>query len=390
MKSSTAIYMDHHATTPTDERVLARMLPFFNEDFGNASSRHHSFGWKARDAVAKARRQVAELIGADSREIYFTSGATESNNLAIKGFVRGNEERPLHVVTMSTEHEAVLDPCRELEREGIEITYLEPRSDGLIDLDAFQKALKENTRFVSVMMANNEVGVLQPLYELGQITSARGIILHSDAAQAVGKVPIDAESLGVDLMSITAHKMYGPKGIGALYIRRRRPRPKLKALFDGGGHENGLRPGTVNVPGAVGFGAAAEICRQEMTSESRRVADLRDRLLNGLTEGLSGVIVNGSMEYRLPHSLNVSFDCLEGESLLLGLDDIAISSGAACASANPKPSHVLHAMGVSEDRSRASIRFGLGRSTSKAQVDYVISKVVSVVNRLREVSPYAS
>ena len=245
--------MDHHATTPTDERVLARMLPFFNEDFGNASSRHHSFGWKARDAVAKARRQVAELIGADSREIYFTSCATESNNLAIKGFVRGNDERPLHVVTMSTEHEAVLDPCRELEREGIEITYLEPRSDGLIDLDAFQKSLKESTRFVSVMMANNEVGVLQPLYELGQITSARGIILHSDAAQAVGKVPIDAESLGVDLMSITAHKMYGPKGIGALYIRRRRPRPKLKALFDGGGHENGLRPGTVNVPGAVGL-----------------------------------------------------------------------------------------------------------------------------------------
>ena len=390
MKSSSAIYMDHHATTPTDSRVLERMLPFFNEDFGNASSRHHSFGWKARDAVAKARGQVAELIGADSREIYFTSGATESNNLAIKGFVRGKEERPLHLVTMSTEHEAVLDPYRALEREGIEVTYLEPRSDGLIDLDAFQEALRENTRFVSVMMANNEIGVLQPLYELGQITASRGIVLHSDAAQAVGKVPIDIKSLGVDLMSITAHKMYGPKGIGALYVCSGRPRPKLEALFDGGGHENGLRPGTVNVPGAVGFGAAAEICREEMTSESRRVSLLRDRLLGGLTENLSGVTVNGSMQYRLPHSLNVSFDCLEGESLLLALGDIAVSSGAACASANPKPSHVLHAIGVSEERARASIRFGLGRSTSEAQVDYVIGKVVSIVNRLRELSPYAS
>lgn len=390
MKSSSAIYMDHHATTPTDSRVLERMLPFFNEDFGNASSRHHSFGWKARDAVAQARRQVADLIGADPREIYFTSGATESNNLAIKGFVRGKEERPLHLVTMSTEHEAVLDPYRALEREGIEVTYLEPRSDGLIDLDAFQEALRENTRFVSVMMANNEIGVLQPLYELGQITASRGIVLHSDAAQAVGKVPIDIKSLGVDLMSITAHKMYGPKGIGALYVRRGRPRPKLEALFDGGGHENGLRPGTVNVPGAVGFGAAAEICREEMTSESRRVSLLRDRLLGGLTENLSGVTVNGSMQYRLPHSLNVSFDCLEGESLLLALGDIAVSSGAACASANPKPSHVLHAIGVSEERARASIRFGLGRSTSEAQVDYVIGKVVSIVNRLRELSPYAS
>ncbi len=382
--------MDHHATTPTDSRVLERMLPFFNEDFGNASSRHHSFGWKARDAVAQARRQVADLIGADPREIYFTSGATESNNLAIKGFVRGKEERPLHLVTMSTQHEAVLDPYRALEREGIEVTYLEPRSDGLIDLDAFQEALRENTRFVSVMMANNEIGVLQPLYELGQITASRGIVLHSDAAQAVGKVPIDIKSLGVDLMSITAHKMYGPKGIGALYVRRGRPRPKLEALFDGGGHENGLRPGTVNVPGAVGFGAAAEICREEMTSESRRVSLLRDRLLGGLTENLSGVTVNGSMQYRLPHSLNVSFDCLEGESLLLALGDIAVSSGAACASANPKPSHVLHAIGVSEERARASIRFGLGRSTSEAQVDYVIGKVVSIVNRLRELSPYAS
>ena len=390
MKSSSAIYMDHHATTPTDSRVLERMLPFFNEDFGNASSRHHSFGWKARDAVAQARRQVADLIGADPREIYFTSGATESNNLAIKGFVRGKEERPLHLVTMSTEHEAVLDPYRALEREGIEVTYLAPRSDGLIDLDAFQEALRENTRFVSVMMANNEIGVLQPLYELGQITASRGIVLHSDAAQAVGKVPIDIKSLGVDLMSITAHKMYGPKGIGALYVRRGRPRPKLEALFDGGGHENGLRPGTVNVPGAVGFGVAAEICREEMTSESRRVSLLRDRLLGGLTENLSGVTVNGSMQYRLPHSLNVSFDCLEGESLLLALGDIAVSSGAACASANPKPSHVLHAIGVSEERARASIRFGLGRSTSEAQVDYVIGKVVSIVNRLRELSPYAS
>ncbi len=384
------IYMDHHATTPVDPRVVAAMLPFFAETFGNPSSRHHSFGWAARDAVAAARRQVADLIGADPREVCFTSGATESDNLAVRGVATAERERPVHVVTMTTEHHAVLDPCRRLEREGVEVTYVEPRPDGLCDVGGVESALRPETRLVSVMAANNEIGVLQPIAEIAGLTRPRGILLHTDAAQAVGKVPIDVDALGVDLLSLTAHKMCGPKGIGALYVRRRRPRPAIAPLLDGGGHERGLRPGTLNVPGIVGLGAAAALCRDELPAEARRVAALRDRLLGGLRARLDGVAVNGSLAARVPHNLNVSFDGIEGESLLVGLDDVAVSSGAACTSANPEPSYVLRAIGTPDRLARASLRFGLGRTTTEAEVDYVIDKVSSLVARLRDLSPAVS
>ena len=381
------IYLDYHATTRVDPRVVDAMVPYFAERFGNASSRHHSFGWAARDAVSAARRRIAELIGADSREICLTSGATESNNLAVRGIVNAAARRPLHVVTMTTEHHAVLDPCRRLEREGVEVTYLAPGPDGLCDVADVERALLPHTRLVSIMAANNEIGVLQPIARVAELTRPRGIVLHTDAAQAVGKVPVDVGELGVDLLSATAHKLYGPKGIGVLYVRRRRPRLAIEPLLDGGGHEQGLRPGTLNVPGIVGFGAAAEICRTELRAEAERVGALRDRLLAGLSEGAGGVTVNGSTTARLPHNLNVSFDRLEGESLLVGLDDIAVSSGAACTSVNPEPSHVLRAIGVPDDLARASLRFGLGRWTTAAEIDYAVEKVSSLVNRLRELSP---
>ncbi len=383
------VYLDHHATTPVDPRVVEAMLPFFTERFGNASSRHHAFGWTARDAVAAARRQVAELIGADPREICFTSGATESDNLAVRGVVGAAPRRPLHVVTMTTEHHAVLDPCRRLEREGVAVTRVAPRPDGLCDVADVERALRPHTRLVSVMAANNEIGVLQPVARIAALTRPRGVVLHSDAAQAVGKVPVAVDELGVDLLSLTAHKMCGPKGIGALYVRRRRPRLAMDPLVDGGGHERGLRSGTLNVPGIVGFGAAAAICRAELAAEGVRVGRLRDRLLAGLRGRLDGVTVNGSLAARLPHNLNVSFDGIEGESLLVGLDDVAVSSGAACTSVNPEPSHVLQAIGVGDERARASIRFGLGRTTTAEEVDYAVDKVASLVTRLRQLSPHA-
>ena len=383
------VYLDHHATTPVDPRVVEAMLPYFAERFGNASSRHHAFGWTARDAVAAARRQAAELIGADPREICFTSGATESDNLAVRGTATADARRPLHVVTMTTEHHAVLDPCRRLEREGVDVSYVEPRPDGLCDVADIERALRPETRLVSVMMANNEIGVLQPIAEIAGLTRPRGILLHTDAAQAVGKVPVDVGALGVDLLSLTAHKMCGPKGIGALYVRRRRPRLAIAPLFDGGGHEQGLRSGTLNVPGIVGLGATAAIAREELAPESRRVGALRDRLLDGLRSRLDGVAVNGSLAARLPHNLNVSFEGLEGESLLVGLDDVAVSSGAACTSVNPEPSYVLRAIGIPDHLARASLRFGLGRTTTEAEVDYAIEKVSSLVSRLRELSPTA-
>lgn len=385
-----AIYMDHHATTPVDPRVVDAMLPFFGEHFGNASSRHHAYGWAARDAVAAARRQVADLIGADPREIYFTSGATESDNLALRGVVAADPRRPLHVVTMTTEHHAVLDPCRRLEREGIEVTCVAPRPDGLCDVADLERALKPHTRLVSVMLANNEIGVLQPVARIAELTGPRGIVLHTDAAQAVGRVAVDVQALGVDLLSLTAHKMCGPKGIGALYVRRRRPRLAIEPLVDGGGHERGLRSGTLNVPGIVGFGAAAAICRTDLGEESARVGHLRDCLLAGLRERLNGVTVNGSMTARLPHNLNVSFGGIEGESLLVGLDGIAVSSGAACTSVNPEPSHVLRAIGVSDELARASLRFGLGRTTTPGEVEHVVDKVSSLVARLRQLSPHSA
>ena len=383
------VYLDHHATTPVDPRVVEAMLPYFAERFGNASSRHHAFGWAARDAVAAARKQVAGLIGADPREICFTSGATESDNLAVRGVVAADPHRPLHVVTMTTEHHAVLDPCRRLEREGVEVTRVLPGPDGLCDVADVERALRPHTRLVTVMAANNEIGVLQPVARIAELTRPRGIVLHTDAAQAVGRVPVDVDVLGVDLLSFTAHKMCGPKGIGALYVRRRRPRLAIDPLVDGGGHEQGLRSGTLNVPGIVGFGAAAAICRADLEEEGARVARLRDRLLAGLRERLDGVRVNGSLAARLPHNLNVSFDGIEGESLLVGLDDVAVSSGAACTSVNPEPSHVLNAIGVSDELARASIRFGLGRTTTRGDVDYAVDKVASLVARLRELSPHA-
>ena len=383
------VYLDHHATTPVAPRVVEAMLPFFGERFGNASIRHHAFGWTARDAVAAARRQVAGLIGADPREICFTSGATESDNLALRGVVAADPRRPLHVVTMTTEHRAVLEPCRRLEREGVEVTRVAPRPDGLCDVAGVERALRPHTRLVSSMAANNEIGVLQPVARIAELTRPRGVVLHTDAAQAAGKVPVRVDDLGVDLLSLTAHKMCGPQGVGALYVRRRRPRLALEPLIDGGGHEQGLRPGTLNVPGIVGFGAAAAICRAELAAEGARVGRLRDRLLAGLRARLDGVTVNGSLAARLPHNLNVSFAGVEGESLLVGLDGVAVSSGAACASANPEPSHVLRAIGVGDEAARASLRFGLGRTTTRDDVDRAVDKVAGLVTRLRQLSSAA-
>ena len=383
------IYLDYHATTPVDPRVVEAMAPYFTDRFGNAASRHHPFGWAARDAVEAARRQVARLIGADPREICFTSGATESNNLALKGAAAGAAGRPLHVVTVATEHRAVLDPCRRLVEGGARVTEVEPNPDGLVSPAAIERALTADTVLVSVMLANNEIGVLQPIPAIAALTRARGILLHSDAAQAVGRVPVDVVALGVDLLSLTAHKLYGPKGVGALYVRRRRPRVPLAPLIDGGGHERGLRSGTLNVPGIVGFGAAAEICRTELAPEAVRIGGLRNRLLAALGDRLDGVTVNGSLEQRLPHNLNVSFAGIEGESLLVGLDDVAVSSGAACSSASPslEPSHVLRAIGIPDELARASLRFGLGRWTSAEEIDYAADKVSSLVTRLRQLSP---
>lgn len=384
------IYLDYHATTPADPRVAEAMAPYFTDRFGNAASRHHSFGWAARDAVEAARGQVARLAGADPREICFTSGATESNNLALKGAVAAAAGRPPHIVTVATEHRAVLDPCRRLAAGGgARLTEVAPGADGLVSPEAIERALTADTALVSVMLANNEIGVLQPLAAIAALTRERGILLHSDAAQAAGRVPVDVEALGVDLLSLTAHKLYGPKGVGALYVRRRRPRVPLAPLIDGGGHERGLRSGTLNVPGIVGFGAAAELCRGGLAPEAERIGRLRDRLLAACTGRLDGVTVNGSLDRRLPHNLNLSFAGIEGESLLVGLDDVAVSSGAACSSASPdlEPSHVLRAIGVPPDLARASLRFGLGRWTTAEEIDYAAEKVSSLVTRLRQLSP---
>ena len=383
------IYLDYHATTPADPRVVEALAPYFTERFGNAASRHHAFGWAARDAAEAARRQVAGLIGADPREICFTSGATESNNLALKGALSAVRAARPHVLTVATEHRAVLDPCRRLADAGARVTEVAPDGDGLVSPKSIEQALTDDTVLVSVMLANNEIGVLQPIAEIAEITCARGILLHSDAAQAVGRVPVDVGALGVDLLSFTAHKLYGPKGIGALYVRRRRPRVPLAPIIDGGGHERGLRSGTLNVPGIVGFGAAAEICRTELAAEGERIGRLRDRLLAALTGRLDGVTVNGSLRRRLPHNLNVSFAGVEGESLLVGLDDVAVSSGAACTTASPglEPSHVLRAIGLPDELARASLRFGLGRWTTEEEIDYAADKVSSLVERLRQLSP---
>ncbi len=383
--ASTPVYLDYHATTPVDPRVLEAMLPYFTEHFGNPASRQHAWGWEAQKAVEAARHQVASLIGAAAQEIVFTSGATESNNLAIKGVAHGLRERGDHIITVATEHKSVLDSCKCLEREGCRVTRLGVDREGFVDLDELRAAITERTILVSVMAANNEIGVIQPLQAIGAIVQERGVLLHTDAAQAAGKVPLNVAALGVDLLSLTGHKYYGPKGAGALYVRRRKPRLPLSCQIDGGGHENGLRSGTLNVPGIVGLGRAAEICQDEMPAESARLAALRDRLLEGLQGGIAGVRVNGpSGNRRLPHNLHVSFDEVEGEALVMALGEIAVSTGSACSSGSQAPSHVLQAIGATGDHAGASIRFGLGRTTTEADIDFAVGHVTAVVRSLQK------
>lgn len=381
------IYMDDHATTPTDPRVVEAMLPYFTEIFGNAASRNHSFGWQAEQAVEKAREQVAKLIGATAKEIIFTSGATESDNLAIKGIAEMYRERGNHIITQVTEHKAVLDTCKRLEKSGYRVTYLPVKADGLIDLKELEEAMTSQTILVSIMASNNEIGVLQPVAEIGKLCHERGILFHTDAVQSVGKVPVDVNAMQIDALSLSGHKIYGPKGIGALYVRRRNPRVQISEQIHGGGHERGMRSGTLNVPGIVGLGKACEICMNEMAGESKRLTELRDHLKQKFESSLDYVHVNGSMEHRLPGNLNMSFVYVEGESLLMGINDVAVSSGSACTSATLEPSYVLKALGLGDDVAHSSIRFGMGRFTTLAEVDYVADKVIDVVRKLRELSP---
>jgi cysteine desulfurase len=381
------VYMDNHATTPVDPRVLDAMMPYFTEKFGNAASRNHSFGWEGEEGVENARAQVAKLINASPKEIIFTSGATESNNLAIKGVAEMYREKGNHIITQVTEHKAVLDTCKRLEKYGYEVTYLPVEKDGRINLDDLRRAITPKTILISIMYANNEIGVIQPIEEIGKIAKEKGVFFHVDGVQAAGKIPIDVQRDGIDLLSISAHKLYGPKGVGALYVRRKNPRVQLSAIIDGGGHERGMRSGTLNVTGIVGLGKACEICQQEMAAETKKLSALRDRLKNALMSQLDECFINGSMEHRLPHNINISFAFVEGESLLMGINDIAVSSGSACTSATLEPSYVLKALGVGEDLAHTSIRFGLGRFNTEEEVDYVVSRVAETVNRLRELSP---
>ena len=381
------VYLDNHATTPVDPRVVEAMLPYYTQMFGNAASRNHEFGWNAEQAVENARSQIAKLINATPKEIIFTSGATESNNLAIKGAAEMYREKGNHIITQVTEHKAVLDSCKRLEKYGYEVTYLPVEKDGRINLDDLRRAITPKTILITIMYANNEIGVVQPIAEIGKIAKERGVFFHVDGVQAVGKIPVDVQKDNIDLLSVTAHKIYGPKGVGALYVRRKNPRVQLAALIDGGGHERGMRSGTLNVPGIVGFGKACEICMNEMGEEAERMRRLRERLKDGLFSRLDEVFINGSMTYRLPNNLNISFAYVEGESLLMGIHDIAVSSGSACTSATLEPSYVLKALGVGEDLAHTSIRFGLGRFNTEEEVDYTVDRVVETVSRLRELSP---
>jgi cysteine desulfurase len=381
------IYMDNHATTPVDPRVLDAMLPYFTERFGNAASRNHSFGWTAEEAVENARAQVARLVNTTPKEIIFTSGATESDNLAIKGVAEMYREKGNHIITQVTEHKAVLDTCKRLEKYGYEVTYLPVEKDGRINLDDLRRAITPKTILVTIMYANNEIGVIQPVAEIGKIAKEKGVFFHSDGVQAVGKIPVDVQADNIDLLSISAHKLYGPKGVGALYVRRRNPRVQLAAMIDGGGHERGMRSGTLNVTGIIGLGKACELCQIEMNEEADRLRGLRDRLRKGLEAKLDEIYINGSMEHRLPNNLNMSFAFVEGESLLMGINDVAVSSGSACTSATLEPSYVLKALGVGEDLAHTSIRFGIGRFNTEEEVDYVTNRMVEVVSRLRELSP---
>ena len=381
------IYMDNHATTPVDPRVLEAMLPYFTDKFGNAASRNHEFGWVAEEAVENARGQIARLINATPKEIVFTSGATESTNLAIKGAAEMYREKGNHIVTQVTEHKATLDTCKRLEKYGCEVTYLPVEKDGRINLDDLRRAITPKTILISIMYANNEIGVVQPIAEIGAIAKEKGVFFHVDGVQAVGKIPVDVQKDGIDLMSISAHKIYGPKGVGALYVRRKNPRVQLAAIIDGGGHERGMRSGTLNVPGIVGLGKACELCQNEMENESKELRRLREKLTHSIMSRLDETFINGSMEHRLPHNINISFAYVEGESLLMGINDIAVSSGSACTSATLEPSYVLKALGVGEDLAHTSIRFGIGRFNTEEEVDYVADRVVDTVTRLRELSP---
>ena len=379
--------MDNHATTPVDPRVLEAMLPYFTEKFGNAASRNHVFGWESEAAVDTAREQVGRLIGATSpREIVFTSGATESDNLAIKGVAEASAAKGNHVITCAIEHKAVLDSCRVLEKRGLRVTYLPVDSQGLVDVDRVRAAITPKTILISIMAANNEIGTIEPITEIGRVARENGVLFHTDATQAVGKIPINVEQMGIDLLSLTAHKMYGPKGVGALYVRSK-PRVRLVPAIDGGGHEWGMRSGTLNVPGIVGLGEACRIAQTKMAAEAKRLTDLRERLSHGIRSALDETHVNGHPTLRLPGNMNISFAYVEGESLLMALKDIAVSTGSACTSANLEPSYVLRAIGVDEQLAHTSIRFGLGRFNTEEEVDYTIGRVVEEVVRLRSLSP---
>jgi cysteine desulfurase len=382
------IFMDHHSTTPMDPRVLEAMLPYFVEKFGNSASRNHAFGWEAEEAVENARKQIAHLIHADSKEIVFTSGATESDNLAIKGVVEMYHEKGDHIITSSTEHRAVLDTCKALEsKRGVKVTYLSVDKAGMVSPEDVRNAITEKTILITIMMANNEIGTINPIKDIGKVAKEKGILFHCDATQGVGKIPVDVQDMGIDLMSFSAHKLYGPKGIGALYVRKKAPRVRIAAQMDGGGHERGMRSGTLPVPLIVGFGKAVELCEQEMTTESERLSAMRDRLQTAITGKLEEVYLNGHPTQRLPNNLNLSFAYVEGESLLMGLKEIALSSGSACTSATLEPSYVLRALGVGSDLAHSSIRFGLGRFNTDEEVDYTAKRIIEVVTKLREMSP---
>jgi cysteine desulfurase len=380
------IYLDYQATTPCDPRVVEAMLPYFTQHFGNPHSRNHSYGWEAEEAVEKARKQIADLIGADEKEVIFTSGATESNNLALKGVAHFQKGRKDHIITVVTEHKCVLDSCRHLELEGFKVTYLPVKQDGLIDLEQLKAAITDKTAIVSVMAVNNEIGVIQPLAEIGAICRERGVVFHTDAAQAAGKIPLDVNAMKIDLMSISGHKIYGPKGIGALYVRRK-PRVRMEAMIHGGGQERGFRSGTLPTPLCVGLGEACAIAQREMGAEAERLKGLRDRFLEGLKARLPDIYLNGDLNRRIPGNLNVSFAYVEGEGLMMGIKELAVSSGSACTSASLEPSYVLRALGVEEELAHTSLRLGLGRFSTEQEVDYAIEHIVQAVNRLREMSP---
>lgn len=382
------IFLDNHSTTPMDPRVLDTMLPYFCEKFGNAASRNHPFGWEAEEAVERARQQIAQLIHADAKELVFTSGATESDNLALKGVLEMYKEKGDHIITSATEHRAVLDTAKSLEsKKGVKATYLPVDKYGMVNPDDVRNAITDKTVLISIMMANNEIGTINPIKEIGKIAKEKGILFHCDATQGVGKIPVNVQEMGIDLMAFSAHKIYGPKGVGALYVRKKAPRVRLVPIIDGGGHERGMRSGTLPVPLIVGFGKACELCEQEMPAESVKLAGLRDRLQDGIMKHLDEVYLNGHPTQRLPHNLNISFAYVEGESLLMGVKEIALSSGSACTSATLEPSYVLRALGVGSDLAHSSIRFGLGRFNTAEEVDYTAKRIIEIVTKLREMSP---